>query len=311
MRDARRGNPRPRLRCASASRIPHHASGTKPHARRNRLNAFRFILVHAILLLAAIVSLAPLVWLVIATFKDDADMARYAFLPGDLSTLSLENYRALFGRHPFFTWVLNSVFLASAQTVVIVVLSSTGGFALAKYEFVGKRLLMGMMALTMLLPAQVLLPGSYELMVKIGWMDTYWAILVPGATSVFGMFLFMQAMKGVPDELLGAARVDGCSELRIWWEVALPIVRPMIGAFTLMTFLGTWNSFLWPQIVLQDEGKYTLPIGLANLLSIPESGRSLGPILAGTLLSILPVMTLFFALQRDFVSGLASGAVKG
>jgi ABC-type glycerol-3-phosphate transport system permease component len=170
---------------------------------------------------------------------------------------------------------------------------------------------MFVMLATMLLPAQVLIPGSYELMQRIGWLDSYFAITVPGAVSVFGMFLFMNAFRGVPDELLAAARVDGCSELRIWWEVALPCIRPMIGAFTLMCFLGAWNSFLWPQLVLQDEAKYTLPIGLANLRSTPETGQSMGPLMAATLVCVLPVMLLFFMLQRDFISGLTSGAVKG
>ncbi|MFT3789065.1 MAG: carbohydrate ABC transporter permease [Tepidisphaeraceae bacterium] len=271
----------------------------------------RSILVHALLLVAAAISLGPLVWLVCASFKTDADFATSAFLPNNLSNLTVDNYRFLVTRYPFVTWLINSVFLASTQTVLMVTLSSLGGFALAKYNFAGKRVLVSLMLLTLLLPAQVLLPGGYEWMYRIGWLDTYWAILVPACVSVFGMFLFMQAMRGVPDELLQAARVDGCSEIRIWWEVALPIVRPMIGAFTLMSFLGAWNSYLWPQIVLQDEAKYTLPIGLANLLSIPEANRSLGPLMAGTLLSILPVMSLFFVLQRDFVSGLASGAVKG
>src|SRR5690606_34751710 len=129
--------------------------------------------------------------------------------------------------------------------------------------------------------------------------------------SVFGMFLFMQAMRGVPDELLQAGRIDGCSELRLWWEVALPIVRPMTGAFTLLTFLGTWNAFLWPQVVLQSENKYTLPIGLANMLALPEYRTEYGILMAGTLLAVIPVVILFLALQRDFVSGLSAGAVKG
>jgi lactose/L-arabinose transport system permease protein len=129
--------------------------------------------------------------------------------------------------------------------------------------------------------------------------------------SVFGIFLFMQSMKQVPDELLAAGRVDGCSELRLWWDVALPIVRPMIGAFTLLNFIANWNSFLWPQIILQDSSKYLLPIGLANMMSQGESQRSDGVLMAGTLLSILPVVVLFFVLQRDFIAGLASGAVKG
>ena len=134
---------------------------------------------------------------------------------------------------------------------------------------------------------------------------------MPGAVSVFGIFLFMQSMRLVPDELLHAARVDGCSELRLWWEIALPIVRPMIGAYTLLSFIANWNSFLWPQIILQSERKYTLPIGLANMMGLPEFQAPYGVLMAGTLLSILPVAVLFFVLQKDFIAGLTSGAVKG
>src|SRR5205823_8641083 len=126
------------------------------------------------------------------------------------------------------------------------------------------------MLATMLLPTQILLMPNYEMMYRIGWLDSYAAIIIPGAVSVFGMFLFMQAMRAVPDELLQAGRVDGCSELRLWWEVALPIVRPMVGAYTLLSFLGAWNSYLWPSTVLQDQSKYTLPIGLAGMIGLPE-----------------------------------------
>jgi ABC-type glycerol-3-phosphate transport system permease component len=118
-------------------------------------------------------------------------------------------------------------------------------------------------------------------------------------------------MQMVPDELLQAGRVDGCSELRLWWEVALPIVKPMLGAFTLLSFMGAWNSFLWPQIVLHSANKYTLPIGLNNMIGLPGYLTPYGALMAGTFLSILPVVILFFILQRDFISGLASGAVKG
>src|SRR5437764_13408029 len=194
--------------------------------------------------------------------------------------------------------MFNSLCLSSTHTAIVVMLSSLGGFALAKYRFAGKKPLMALMLTTMMLPSQVLLPSSYELMYKIGWLDSYAAIIVPGAVSVFGIFLFMQAMKTVPDELLQAGRVDGCSELRLWWEVALPIVRPMIGAFTLLSFMAAWNSFLWPQIVLQDPARYTLPIGLSNMIGVPEYQTHYGILMAGTLLSILPVGVLFFVLQR-------------
>jgi ABC-type glycerol-3-phosphate transport system permease component len=270
------------------------------------------MVLHLVLAALAVASLIPVFWLVCATFKQHSDFYTYAFLPwSHPRRWTLDNYTFLFRQYPFARWLLNSLFLASLHTVVVVTLSSLGGFALAKYQFAGKRPLMFVMLATMLLPSQVLLGSSRELIQYIGWMDSYLAILVPGAVSVFGMFLFMQAMKGVPDELLQAGRVDGASELLLWWEVALPIVRPMIGAFTLLTFMAAWNSFLWPQIVLLDERKYTLPIGLANMVGLPEYQTPYGVLMAGTLLAVTPVTILFFVLQRDFISGLTSGAVKG
>ncbi|MGH7213483.1 MAG: carbohydrate ABC transporter permease [Tepidisphaeraceae bacterium] len=269
-------------------------------------------MLHVSLAVFACASVLPFYWLVCGAFQRGDGVLSFRLAPWlEPSSLTLDNFRALLHETPFARWLFNSIFLASAHTVLVVGLSSIGGFALAKYEFRGKRLLMLVMLLTMLVPSQVILPGLYELIWRIRWVDTYAAILVPGAVSVFGMFLFRQAMLSVPDELLDAARVDGSSELRLWWSVVLPVVRPMTGAFTLMSFLASWNSFLWPQVVLQDEQKYTLPIGLANLMGLPEHQAHLGLLMAGTLLGVLPVIALFAALQRDFVGGLASGAVKG
>src|SRR5262249_9578011 len=194
-------------------------------------------------------------------------------------------------------WLFNSLFLSCLHTTLVVTLSSLGGFALAKYNFFGKRPLMLLMLATMMVPSQVLLPSSYLLMYYLNWLDSYAAIIVPAAVSVFGMFLFMQAMKSVPDELLQAARVDGCSEVRLWWEVALPIIRPMIGAYTLLSFMGAWNSFLWPQIVLQSQNKYTLPVGLTNMLGLPEYHTPYGMLMAGTFFGIVPGGVLCFDFQ--------------
>lgn len=267
-------------------------------------------LLHLPLIFGALVCAVPFAWLVCASFKR-ADDLHHFLLPGDLRRLTLENFRKLLSQEQFGRWLLNSLFLAATQTVLVVTLSSLAGFALAKYQFRGQRIILMMMLMTVVLPGQVLMPGGYDLMHYLGWLNSYAAILVPGAVSVFGMFLFRQAMQGVPDELLQAGRIDGCSELRLWWEIALPVVRPMIGAFTLMTFLGCWNSFLWPQIILQDETKYTLPMGLANMMSLPEYQTDYSILMASTLLSILPVILLFFVLQKDFIAGLTSGAVKG
>jgi ABC-type glycerol-3-phosphate transport system permease component len=277
------------------------------HPRKPRAT----IALHLALLVFAMFTIAPFAWVVCAAFKSPADQITSNFLPARLENLTLDNFRQLFAREQFGRWMLNSVFLACAYTVAVVTLSSLGGFALAKYRFAGQRVLMAVMLATMLVPGQVLLLPNYEVMYRLGWLDTFAAILVPSAVSVFGMFLFRQAMQAVPDELLQAGRVDGCSELRLWWDVALPIVRPMIGAFTLLSFMSAWNSFLWPQVVLQSPEKYTLPIGLANMAGTPEYQSHFGVLMAATVLSIAPVAVLFFVLQRDFVSGLASGAVKG
>jgi ABC-type glycerol-3-phosphate transport system permease component len=257
------------------------------------------LLLHLTLLAAAFLYLIPALWMIVASFHRQG----HAF--------TLDNFRLLFHREPFAVWLINSLFIASLQTVLVVTLSSLGGFALAKYTFRGKRLLMLLMLATMLLPGVVLLPGYVDLMVRIGWINSYKAIILPGAVSVFGTFLFRQSMLGVPDELLQAGRVDGCSELRLWWDVALPVVRPMVGAFTLLSFLAAWNSYLWPSTVLQDQSKFTVPMGLAGMMGLQGYESQFGVLMAGTLVGILPVAVLFFVLQRDFVSGLASGAVKG
>ena len=271
------------------------------------------LLVHVVLSALAWLVLVPFLWMACAAFKRQQDIFSIPFLPWRrLHDLTLDNFRVLFSHEPYARWLVNSLFVSSLQTALVVTLSSLGGFALAKYRFAGRRVLMLVMFLTLLLPAQVLYPsGGIDLVRRLDWVNSYAAVIVPGCVSVFGMFLFMQAMNGVPDELLQAGRVDGCSELRLWWEVALPVVRPMVGAYTLLSFLGSWNAFLWPQIVLQDESRYTPPLGLSGMIGLAEYETRYGVLMAGTLLAVLPVLVLFFVLQRDFIAGLTGGAVKG
>lgn len=235
----------------------------------------------------------------------------WAALQGSDGSLSLQNVVELTRRRPFGTWIVNSLFVASAQTTLLVLTSAMGGFALAKYQFRGRRLVIGMLLATLFLPFQVLLPSAYDLMIRLGWVNSFAAVVIPGAVSAFGTFLFMQACRQVPDELIAAARIDGCSELRVWWEVALPLLRPMSGAYTLMAFVTAWNSYLWPATVLLDESRYTLAIGLASMIGLPEYESQFGLLMAGTLLGLLPLIALFFWLRREFVAGLAGGAIKG
>lgn len=280
--------------------------------RRRRARAIAVGILHFTVMVLAVMSVIPFAWLICASFKDQGDMFTSTFLPwGNLERLTFANIRSLFTEESFATWLLNSLFMSCTHTSLTVTLSSLGGFALAKYRFRGKTPLMFIMMGTMLIPGQVLLPSSYQFMYQIGWLDSYAALIIPGAVSVFGMLLFRQAMQGIPDDLLHAGRIDGCSEFRLWWDVALPVVRPMTGAFTLLSFTASWNSFIWPQIILQNEAKYTLPIGLSNMMGLPAYQTQYGILMAGTMLSIAPVMILFFVLQKEFIAGLTSGAVKG
>jgi ABC-type glycerol-3-phosphate transport system permease component len=271
------------------------------------------------LLIVGTVMLLPFAWLICASFKDSSVLNEYTFLPpaGKISpeTVNLGNFRKLFtdkdtvqGPVSFWRYVWNSVFLASAGTFISLVFSSMGGYALAKYRFRGRMPVMTFMLASMTIPGVVLLAPNFEVIWRLGWMDTYKALLVPGAVSVFGIFLFRQAMLGVPDELLEAGRIDGCGEFRIYLTLAMPLVRPMTGAFCLISFLGAWNAFLGPNIFLQSQHNLTLPVVLNQYIT--EYRQEYGVFLAGTLLAIIPPAILFLSLQREFISGLTSGAVK-
>ncbi len=165
------------------------------------------------------------------------------------------------------------------------------------------------MIATMMIPPQVLMAPLYELICHMRMTDTYAGLIAPGIVSVLGIFLFRQSMLQIPDDLLQAARIDGCSEFGLYWNIALPVSRPMVGAFCLVSFMAAWNNFLWPQIILNTSHRFTLPIGLTQLVGLQQ--QDYPALMAGTLLSVLPVVVLFFLLQKEFIQGLSSGAVKG
>jgi len=271
-------------------------------------NPIRKALLYAVLVLAGALTLVPLVWLVACSLKNSEDFFAHVFFP-PLDRFTLDNFRELFRQMPFLRLMMNSLFVAGTTVMVQLFFSSLGGFALARYEFRGKRVIMIVMLATMMIPAQVMLAPLYELITRMRLADTYLGLVVPGAVSVFGMYLFRQSMLQLPDELLQAGRIDGCSEFGLYWRIAIPVSRPMIGAFCLIAFMGTWNSFLWPQIILQSKELFTLPIALNQLVGLQR--QDYGVLMAGTLLSILPVAGLFLVLQKEFLSGLTAGAVKG
>ncbi|MCX6361918.1 MAG: carbohydrate ABC transporter permease [Armatimonadetes bacterium] len=251
-------------------------------------------IVYVCLGLLAALTLTPLLWLVAATTKGPDDLFHYTFFA---PRASMANFDALFEAGKavksvhFLRCGINSLFVACTTVLVQLFFSSLAGFALAKYTFRGKKQLMVLMLSTMLIPGQVVMAPLYELIYRLGLVDSYLGLVAPGAVSVFGIFLFRQSITQAPDELLDAARIDGCTEFRTYWDIVMPVSRPMVGAFCLISFMGAWNSFLWPQIILHNSARFTLPIALNQLVGIYQ--QQYGTLMAGTLVSILPVVVLF------------------
>lgn len=275
------------------------------------------IFTYVVLVLIALVMAMPMLWLIVGSLKTNTDFFSYLFLPSgdglfgvDWQRLSVSNFSKLIFEMGFSRYLFNSFFLASVSSVLATVLASLGGYGLAKFDFRGKSAILVLVLVSIILPAPLLLAPIYQLLYNLNLLNSYWGLILPGIAPAFGIFLFRQAMlNSVPTELLESARIDGCSEWRIFFTVVLPIIRPMLGAFLLINFLSNWNNFIMPQVILQDDSKFPLSVAIAQLRGSFSSDYAL--ISAGVVMSVMPVMALFLLLQREFISGLTSGAVKG
>jgi len=273
-----------------------------------------------LLTLACIAVLSPFVWLVAAAFKDRSVMNEYTFFPPldkwSSETMNLKNFRRLFagemsvkGMVYYWQYLLNSALYTTVSTVLQLFFSSLAGYALSKYDFRGKRVLMAFLIGSTMIPGVLLLAPIYKMFVDFGLIDSVPGLLLTGAVSAYGIFLFRQAIVSVPNEIIDAGRIDGCSEFGIYFRLVMPLVKPMSAAFCMFVFLAQWNAFFAPNIFLQSQNNLTAPIAVRSYIGIYQA--EYGVFLAGTLLAIIPPAILFFALQKEFVSGLSAGAVKG
>jgi multiple sugar transport system permease protein len=273
-----------------------------------------------VLTLASIAVLSPFVWLIAAAFKDKSVFNEYVFFPPlsewSTQTLNLNNFRRLFagetsvkGTVYYWHYLLNSTVFTTVSTVLQLFFASLSGYALSKYDFRGKHLLMTFMIGSTMIPGVLLLAPVYKMFVDLTLIDSIPGLLLTGAVSAYGIFLFRQAIMAVPNEIIDAGRIDGCSEFGIYFKLVMPLVKPMSAAFCMFVFLAQWNAFFAPNIFLQSQNNLTAPIIVRTYISLYQ--QEYGVFLAGTLLAIIPPAILFFALQKEFVSGLASGAVKG
>jgi multiple sugar transport system permease protein len=274
-------------------------------------------LIYGLLLVFAALTLMPFVWMVTSALKNRVDFFSSVFLPrgsGFLGVawdrLTLANFHRLLVELPIPRAMLNSFFLASVHSVVATLFCAMGGYGLSKFSFRGREWLVTVVLAAIVIPAPLLLAPGFEMIYHLGLLDTYAGFLLPGFAPAFGVFLFRQAMlNSVPGELIESARLDGCGEIRIFFQLVLPLVRPMIGAFMILSFLGVWNNFVGPQIILQSADRQPLAVAMNNLKGI--YGTDYGLVMAGTLFSIAPIICLFLLLQKEFITGLTSGAVKG
>jgi multiple sugar transport system permease protein len=206
-------------------------------------------------------------------------------------------------------YALNSVWIALLVTALSLLFNTLAGYAFAKLAFRGRERLFQTLLGALVIPAQVAMMPLFLLLKEMGLVNSLGGVVVPAMASVFGIFLVRQYTRGIPDELIEAARIDGAGEFRIFWQIVLPLLKPVLVTLATFTFLGSWNDFMWPLIVLSDSGLQTLPVALSNLAREHVQDSEL--MMAGSVLTVLPVLLLFLALQRYYLQGLLLGSVKG
>lgn len=268
------------------------------------------ILMNVAIGIGGIFMLFPFVWMVSASLKTTAEI----FSPATLlpEQVSLFNYADLFARWPFWRWFLNSIVVAGLTTVVALFITSLAGFAFAKYRFKGgKQLFLGLLGSTMI-PFPILAVPLFVLVSNLGWTNSYAALVIPFMAPPIGIFLMRQYAEYVPDSMLDAPRMDGASDLRIYLQISLPIMRPGLATLAIITFLNSWNNFLWPLIAIRREAAMTIPVGMANMLTGVSAGSAppYGPVMAAATLVCIPTVAIFLAVQKHYVAGIATGAVK-
>ncbi len=263
---------------------------------------------NTIVLLGVLASAIPFIYMITASFRQQGEL--YS-LPVTIMPREWHghNYVKLFNDTNFIIWYGNTIFTAGIRTVLGVYFAALAGAAFAKYEFRFKRFCFFLVLATLTLPFHVILIPLFLLMRDFGWINTYWAVIIPGIVGAFNIFLMRQYIEAVPDELMDAARIDGASEFGIFHRIIIPLVRPALGVVAILTFVNTWNDFLWPLVVLHDDTKYLLSIGIATMDGPYDV--EIGAIMAASFLSTLPILIVFVLMQRQIIAGLTQGAIRG
>ena len=262
-----------------------------------------------VLLTGAVWMLLPLVWMLSASLMPLSEVIKVPPVWFAPAKYSLGNYQEVWGRIGFSLYFVNSVFVAVTITAAQLLTSSMAGFAFARYDFPGRTVIFTLILSTMMIPFQVIMIPLFIMMTKLHMVNTYWGMILPAIVTPFGIFMMRQFMFGVPKDLLDAARVDGAPEPYIYGRIMLPLCKPAIAALTIFAFLGSWDNFLWPLIVVNSKELWTLPIAMSRFTEQYISQTHLQ--MAGASFMFLPVLIVFLIMQRDFVEGIALTGLKG
>jgi ABC-type glycerol-3-phosphate transport system permease component len=274
-----------------------------------RLKRSLLMLITNLILLGAVFLVAmPFIYMISASFKPQYEIFTFPVKIFPDNPI-FDNYETLFVETLYVRWFFNTLFVAGSRTILSLFLCTLAGYAFAKFEFPYKKILFLIVIASFTLPFEVLFVPLYKMMVTIGWLNSYTALIVPFAASAFGIFLARQYILAVPTELLEAARIDGASEFAIFLRVVVPNLRPAMAVLGIIFFNASWNDFVWPLIVLNERTLYTVNLALPTLRG--PYGDQYGLVLAGAVLATVPIIFIFVFMQRHFIEGLMAGALKG
>lgn len=271
------------------------------------LTLIRRIFIHLLLFLGLAITLAPFIWMISTSFKSSESV--FTFPPQWIPKHpTIEQYQTLFREVNFLQFFKNSVIVAFGITLFSLFLNSLGGFAFAKHKFPGREKIFALLLATMMVPGQITMIPVFLMLKSVGLINSYWGLIIPAGASAFGIFLMRQFITTIPTDLIESARIDGCSEFRIYWTIILPLCKPVLAALGIFTFMGSWNAFLWPLIVMIKENMYTLPVALANLSG--QHATKFGLLMAGAVVVVIPVLIVFIVAQRYVIKGVAVTGLK-
>ena len=277
---------------------------------RDRATTIRWVAIAVMMWLIALLFLAPFAWMVISSLKREIDVFRLPvrWIP---HPVVWSNYQDVWtGNYPLTRYIGNSVLVAGARVVGELLTSSLAAYAFARMRFRGRNALFVLYVSTLIIPYQMLLVPRFILYRELHIYDTLWALILPGIFTAFGTFLLRQFFMTIPQDLSDAARVDGASDLQIYWRIILPLAKPAMASLAILAFVWSWNDYETPLVMLSTESHFTIPLGLTRYMD-EGGGFSAALIMAGSVSSILPVLVVFLLLQRQFIAALARSGLKG